>query len=121
MAPVTIISGAGDMPRMLKGAAGRATPRPQRFRLLKPKTIMMIAVAASSTPTMSIFTSGLCSSGFSRKERKKTMPASTTRMPKTGRQPMKVPSMPPIMNAATPAPARAEPSAPTAVACCGPR
>ena len=52
---------------------------------------------------------------------KKTSAETAIRMPKTGRQPMKVPSMPPIRNASTPAPARAEPSAPSAVACCSPR
>jgi hypothetical protein len=51
---------------------------------------------------------------------KKTSAEATIRMPKTGRHPMKVPSMPPITKAQTPAAARAEPSAPTAVACCVP-
>jgi hypothetical protein len=118
--PITIITGAGDSPKRSNGAPGRATPRPQRFRLLKPKLIRMTDAAASTTPTMSIPTSDRPSSGFSRKLRKKTMPETTIRSPNTGRQPMNVPSRPPIRNAVTPAAARAEPSAPTAVACCRP-
>jgi hypothetical protein len=89
--------------------------------LLKPKLIRMIAVAASRTPTASIFTSGLPWSGLSRKLRKKTSAETAISRPKTGRQPMKVPSTPPIRKAATPAPARAEPRAPSAVACWAPR
>lgn len=46
------------------------------------------------------------------KRSRKTKAKSTTNMPKTGRQPIKVPSMPPITKAVTPAAARAEPSAP---------
>ncbi len=105
---------------MSNGAPGRATPNPQRFRLLKPKLIRMMAAAASTTPTMSICTSGRPWSGLSRKLSRKTSTDITIRMPKAGRQPMKVPSMPPIRNAATPAPARADPNAPSAVACCLP-
>ena len=40
--PITIITGAGDRPNRSNGAPGRATPRPQRLRLLKPKLIRMI-------------------------------------------------------------------------------
>ena len=118
--PITIITGAGDRPKRSKGAPGRATPRPQRLRLLKPKLIRMMAAAASTTPTRSIPTSFRPSSGFSRKLRKNTIAETAIRSPNTGRQPMKVPSMPPIRNAATPAAARADPKAPTAVACCRP-
>ena len=112
--------GAGDRPAMSNGAPGRAMPRPQRFRLLKPIVIMMIDAAASTTPARSIRTSGRGVVGVSRKLRKKTATASRTSSPNSGRQPTKVPSTPPNRNAATPAPARAEPSAPSAVACCCP-
>ena len=45
------------------------------------------------------------------------MAETAIRIPNAGRQPMNVPRTPPMMNASTPAAARAEPSAPTAVAC----
>jgi hypothetical protein len=82
--------------------------------------IRITEAAASTTPTRSIPTSGRGSSGFSLKLRKNTIAETTTRSPNTGRQPMNVPSRPPIRNAATPAAARADPRAPTAVACCRP-
>jgi hypothetical protein len=118
---MTIMTGAGDRPTMSKGAPGRASPSPQPFRLLKPRLISRMAAAARITPTTSICTSGRPASPFRRKLSQNTMPASTIKMANAGRQPMKVPKMPPIRNAATPAPARAEPSAPNAVACCRPR
>jgi len=65
--PTTIISGAGDRPRRSNGAPGRTKPRPQRFRLLNPKLIRMIAAAASTTPTISMLMCGRPWSGFSRK------------------------------------------------------
>ena len=56
--PITIMIGAGDRPRRSNGALGVASPRPQRFRLLKPKLMRTMAAAARRTPTRSIFTSG---------------------------------------------------------------
>jgi hypothetical protein len=114
--PATIISGAGDMPSTSNGAFADAVPRPHRLRLLKPNTIITMERAASTTPATSIFTSGRAASGLRRKLRPNTMAQTTISRPNTGRQPMKVPSRPPIRKAATPAPARAEPSAPTAAA-----
>jgi hypothetical protein len=67
--PITIITGAGDRPNRSNGAPGRATLRPQRLRLLKPKLIRMTDAAASTTLTRSIPTSLRPSSGFSRKLR----------------------------------------------------
>ena len=52
--PTTIRIGAGDRPAILNGALGPASPKPQRFRLLKPKLIRMIAAAARATPIRSI-------------------------------------------------------------------
>src|SRR5580765_5892529 len=110
--------GAGERPNKLNGAFGVASPNPQRLRLLKPKLIRMIAAAAKTTPTRSIFTSGRPSSGLRRKLSNNTSAETPIRMPNAGRQPMKVPRTTPIKKANTPAPARAEPSAPSAVACC---
>ena len=86
--PTTIIAGAGDSPTMSNGADGRASARPHPLRLLKPKLMRMIAVAASSTPTKSICTSGRPWSGSSLKLSTNTRADTTIRMPNTGRHPM---------------------------------
>ena len=118
--PTTIMTGAGEKPKRSNGAPGRATPSPQRFRLLNPSVMSTMETAASAAPMKSILTSGRPGAGLSLKLRKKTIPATAIKRPKTGRQPIKVPSIPPIIKAATPAAARAEPKAPMAVACCWP-
>ena len=86
--PTTIITGAGDKPTMSNGADGRASAMPHPLRLLKPKLMRMIAVAASTTPTKSICTSGRPWSGLSLKLSTNTRAETAIRMPKTGRQPM---------------------------------
>ena len=57
----------------------------------------------------------------SRKLKTNTTTASTSTITNTGRQPTRVPSVPPMRKALTPDSARADPSEPTAVACCAPR
>src|SRR5262249_47573109 len=66
-APIMIIAGAGETPRILKGALAPAKNAPQFLRLLKPNVIKMMPTAASTTPSPSIFTSGLAAEGLSLK------------------------------------------------------
>ncbi len=86
--PITIMNGAGDMPNKSNGAAGRAKPRPHRFRLLKPKLMSVIPAAVSNTPNRSICTSGRPRVGLSLKLRRRTTAESAIRIPNAGRQPI---------------------------------
>src|SRR5215510_3752899 len=63
-APITIIAGAGETPRMSKGALAPAKNAPQFLRLLKPNVIKMMPTADSTTPIASIITSGFPAAGL---------------------------------------------------------
>ena len=106
---------------MSNGAAGRAIRIPQVRTLLKPKVMQMMAVAASSTPKPSIFTSGRGVDALSLKLRRRMAAACTMSRPNATRHPTHRSSVPMIRKASTPAIARAEPSQPSALACWAPR
>ena len=61
--PQTIMTSAGDSPSTLTGAERSASSKPQSPRLLNPTLIRMTAAAASTTPSRSILTSGIFSTG----------------------------------------------------------
>ena len=106
---------------MLNGAASVAATAPHVFRLLKPRVSSTIAAPISSAATRSMRIDALPRSPRRVKLRAKTTTAMPSTIMKTGRQPTSVPSVPPMRKALTPEIARADPSAPIAVACCVPR
>ena len=81
MIPITIISVAGESPAIVNGALGPATSNPHRLRLLNPKLIKMIAVAASATPTRSILVPAIGGIGFSLPLMNSTAPVKGMTMP----------------------------------------
>ena len=117
--PITIITGAGDRPKMSASAGPRHAEAP---------AVEVVEAEADQDDGCrgqhhAHDVDPHVRPAFVRlqpKLRKNTIAETTIRSPNTGRQPMKVPSSPPIRNAATPAAARADPVAPTAVACCWP-
>jgi len=89
-------------------------------KLLNPNVIRLIATADRATPGASILTAGLAVAGLRRKLSSRIAPAWTMSRPNASRQ-LIVATKPTMTNARTPAIARAEPSQPTASACCLPR
>jgi hypothetical protein len=114
--------GAGDTPARLKGALPFAKNAPQALRLLKPRVSSMIARPMRTAATTSILMlRSPAPVDRSVKLKAKTRTAMPSTIMKTGRQPTRVPRVPPTRKALMPDRARAEPSEPIAVACWSPR
>ena len=111
---------AGEIPASSNGAPGPAKNAPQALRLLKPSVSDMIARPMRTAATTSIVTEGSPLSDRRVKLSANTAIAIANTIQNTGRQPTRVPRVPPMRNALTPARARADPSEPIAVACWSP-
>ena len=117
---MTIMTGAGDRPRRSNGAPGRASPSPQPIQIVEAQADEEDGHRREDHAHHVDLHVGSAASRFQTETEPEHDADSTIRMPKAGRQPMKVPKCRRSETRATPAPARAEPSAPSAVACCRP-
>lgn len=119
--PSTTRTGARETPRTENGALSSASSTPQPFRLLNPRVSATTAPPISTEAIRSMRIEESPRSERSVKLSAKTAIARARVMKKIGRQPTKVPRVPPMRKADIPEKARAEPREPTAVACCCPR